>query len=151
MEMSDEGITSPVKAKSMLFCRRVLQDRVSGMPTLVDIISQLIVPRVPVRIGGLGFFCELTGCRGEYEFDVRILDTEKGTLSSPLKAPKVKWDDPTTYNHISITLNFAAEHEGDYEFRLFANGDLVDQKVLRVRIGRLRVPGGGGEPEAGVG
>jgi hypothetical protein len=133
--MADES-TSPVKAKSMLFCRRVIQDRVSGLPTLVDIINQLPVPRVPVRIAGLGLFCELTGCRGEYEFEVRIFDATTGKLSGPLKAPKVRWEDPTTYNHISITFNFAAEHEGDYEFRLFANGDLVDQKVLRVAVAR---------------
>ncbi|MFQ6049336.1 MAG: hypothetical protein ACE5K7_08230, partial [Phycisphaerae bacterium] len=123
-----------------LFCRRVIQDRVSGLPTLVDIITQLIVPRVPVRVAGLGFFCELTGCRGEYEFELRIFDGQTGNLSPPLKAPKVHWADATAYNHISITFNFAAEHEGDYEFRLFANGQLVDQKVLPVRVVRRRRP-----------
>jgi hypothetical protein len=133
-----EPATSPVKAKSMLFCRRMLQDRASGLPTLVDIITQLNVQNVPVRIAGLGLFCELTGCRGEYEFSLRIQDLTTGKTTGPLKAPTVRWDDPTTYNHISIAFNFAAEHEGDYEFQLFANGELVDQKPLRVRVVKPR-------------
>ena len=67
---------------SAIVCERVIFDRISGMPSVVNIIQNINSPKYPVRYGQLVFFCELTDGHGKTKTKIRLVDGEdKAKLS----------------------------------------------------------------------
>ena len=62
---------------SAIICDRVIFDRLSQMPSIINIIQTINAPRFPVRHDQLVFFCELTNGHGKTDTEVRLVDASR--------------------------------------------------------------------------
>ena len=59
---------------SAIICDRVIFDKFTSMPSLINIIQNVNSPRYPLR-NSLVFFCELTNGHGKTQTIIRIVDS----------------------------------------------------------------------------
>ena len=62
---------------SAITCSRVLFDKVSGMPSIIDIIQTINAQQFPARHPQIVFFCELTNGHGTTKMKIRLVDTQE--------------------------------------------------------------------------
>jgi hypothetical protein len=62
---------------SAITCNRVIFDKVSGMPSIIDIVQTINAPRYPARHPQIVFFCELTNGHGAAKVKIRLVDTQE--------------------------------------------------------------------------
>jgi hypothetical protein len=101
---------------SAIICDRVIFDKITGMPSLINIIQTVNAPAYPIR-NVLVFFCELTNGHGDVEFtDVQQIVTLAVGLHG------VVFPEP-----------------GEYRFQLFTEGELLGER--RVICRKIPMPG----------
>ena len=61
---------------SSIVCDRVIFDRISGMPSIINIIQAINAPKYPVRHDQLIFFCEMTNGHGVTPLKIRLVDID---------------------------------------------------------------------------
>ena len=61
---------------SAIICDRAIFDKISGMPSLINIIQNINAPKYPVR-SRLVFFCELTNGHGSTKTKIRVVEARR--------------------------------------------------------------------------
>ena len=69
------GQVAPILLSAVI-CDRVIFDRISGMPSIINIIQSINAPKFPARHDQLIFFCELTNGHGNTDIKIRLVDLE---------------------------------------------------------------------------
>ncbi|MHC4912571.1 MAG: DUF6941 family protein, partial [Planctomycetota bacterium] len=62
---------------SAIICERVIFDKISGMPSIINIIQNVNSRKYPVRYPSLVFFCELTNGHGKTKTKIRLVDEKE--------------------------------------------------------------------------
>jgi len=62
---------------SAITCNRVIFDKVSGMPSIIDIVQTIDAPRYPARHPQIVFFCELTNGHGTTDVTISLVNTQE--------------------------------------------------------------------------
>jgi len=62
---------------SAITCNRVIFDKVSGMPSIIDIVQTINAQRYPARHPQIVFFCELTNGHGTTKAKIRLIDAQE--------------------------------------------------------------------------
>jgi len=131
---------------SAIICDRVIFDRLTGMPTLVNILQALNAPKFPVRSQQLVFFCELTNGHGNTKTKVRLVDVSQDEAVVFEKEGTIEFKDVRQVLSLAVALQgIVFAHSGEYRFQLFAEEKLLgERRVLCRQITMPKKPGENG-------
>ncbi len=119
---------------SEIICDRVIFDRITGMPSIINIIQNINAPKYPVRQNQIIFFCELTNGHGNTNLKIRLVDIENQDKVIFEQAQAVDFKDVKQIVTLAINLmGVVFHHTGEYRFQLFANDTLLGERSLICR------------------
>ncbi|MFA5553288.1 MAG: hypothetical protein WDA68_01855 [Phycisphaerae bacterium] len=130
---------------SAIVCDRVIFDRFSGMPSLINILQTINAPKFPVRTGQVVFFCELTNGHGKTSLRVRLVDAKQDEKVVFQKDGVVEFKDVRQVLTLAIGLHgIVFEHPGEFRFQLFAAERLLGERCVMCQ--QIQMP-----PQQGLG
>lgn len=119
---------------SAIVCDRVIFDRLTGMPSLINILQTLNAPKFPVRSDQLVFFCELTNGHGSTQTKVRLVDVSNNERAVFEKSGTVEFKDVRQVLSLAVALHgLVFSHPGEYRFQLFAGEQLLGERRILCR------------------
>ncbi|MBP8303182.1 MAG: hypothetical protein KBE04_03535 [Phycisphaerae bacterium] len=130
---------------SAITCNRVILDKVTGMPSVIDIVQAINAWRYPARCPQIVFFCELTNGHGTTAVKVRLVDSQDDDKVIFEKDGNVAFEDVRQIVTLAMDLHgvmFPAP--GEYRFQLFTGGDLLGERRV---VCRKVVPPQDAKPE----
>lgn len=120
---------------SAVTCGRVIFDKVSGMPSVIDIVQTIDAQRYPARHPQIVFFCELTNGHGTTETKIRLVDTQ-GEEEKVIfeRGGTVRFEDVKQIVTLAVNLQgLVFPHPGEYRFQLLAGGSLLGERRILCR------------------
>jgi len=137
----DKGV--PPIMLSAIICDRVIFDRLTGMPSVINIIQNMNAPKYPIHNSSMVFFCELTDGHGKTKTTIRLIDVEREEKVIFEQEGEVEFQDVKQVMTMALNLRGVVfEHPGEYRFQLLVGGTLVGERRLICRqIGSGRKPG----------
>ncbi len=119
---------------SAVICDRVIIDKMTGMPSLINIIQTLRAPKFPTRMRLLVFFCELTNGRGNASTKVRLIESQKKEKVMFEQKGSVKFQDIKQIVTMSLNMQGVVFPEpGEYRFQLFVDEELIGERRLQCK------------------
>jgi hypothetical protein len=119
---------------SAITCGRVLFDKVSGMPSIIDIVQTINAQQFPARHPQIVFFCELTNGHGTTKMKIRLVDTQEEDKHIFEKEGAVQFKDVKQIVTLAMDLHGVVfPQPGEYRFQLFANGYLLGERRIICR------------------
>lgn len=119
---------------SAILCDRVIFDKVTSMPSLINILQVLNSPKFPVRTGQLVFFCELTNGHGKTKTKVRLIDVSEDEKVKFEKEGNVDFKDVRQVLTLAVAMQgIVFEHPGQYRFQIFAEDTLLGERAITCR------------------
>jgi hypothetical protein len=135
---------------SAIICEKVIFDKITGMPSIINIIQNINAQKYPVRYPSLVFFCELTNGHGRTKTTIRLVEEQgpEGQEEKVIFEQKGEGEFKDVKQVVSLALNLQGmvlPHEGEYRFQLFAEDHLLGERRLICR--RIALPSKEGGPE----
>ena len=119
---------------SAITCGRVLFDKVSGMPSIIDIVQTINAPKYPARHPQIVFFCELTNGHGTTKMKIRLVDAREDDKYIFEKEGNVQFKDVKQIVTLAMDLHgIVFPCPGEYRFQLFAGGHLLGERRIICR------------------
>ncbi|MBC8470407.1 MAG: hypothetical protein H8D56_13130 [Planctomycetes bacterium] len=119
---------------SAITCGRVLFDKVSGMPSIIDIVQTINAQQFPARHPQIFFFCELTNGHGTTKMKIRLVDTQEEDKYIFEKEGAVQFKDVKQIVTLAMDLHGVVfPSPGEYRFQLFAGGNLLGERRIVCR------------------
>lgn len=119
---------------SAITCGRVLFDKVSGMPSIIDIVQIINARQFPARHPQIVFFCELTNGHGTTKMKIRLVDTQEDEKDIFEKEGTVQFKDVKQIVTLAMDLHGVVfPRPGEYRFQLFAGGSLLGERRIICR------------------
>jgi len=119
---------------SAITCNRVILDKVSGMPSVIDIVQTVNAWRYPARCPQIVFFCELTNGHGTTAVRVRLVDSQEEDRVIFEKDGTVAFEDVRQIVTLAMDLHgIVFPNPGEYRFQLFTGGDLLGERRIMCR------------------
>jgi hypothetical protein len=119
---------------SAIVCDRVIFDRISGAPSLINIVELINSPKYPARYGQLVFFCELTNGYGKTRTKIRLVDLQEDDRTILEQEGTVEFKDVRQIVRLAVDLHGVPfPHPGEYRFQLFAEDELLGERRIVCR------------------
>lgn len=119
--------------KAFLICDQIIHDAQTGKKSLIGVFHELRADRFPALHPVLWIYANLTDARGQYAFEIRLVDVTRNTVLGTGTPPAIEIPGPLQTTELSAQLRqVALPSEGTYEFQLHANGQLVATKAIKV-------------------
>jgi Family of unknown function (DUF6941) len=119
---------------SAVTCGRVIFDKVSGMPSVIDIVQTIDAQRYPARHPQIVFFCELTNGHGTTETKIRLVDAQEDEKVIFERAGTVRFEDVKQIVTLAVNLQgLVFPRPGEYRFQLLAGGSLLGERRILCR------------------
>lgn len=119
---------------SAVTCGRVIFDKVSGMPSVIDIVQTIDAQRYPARHPQIVFFCELTNGHGTTETKIRLVDAQEEEKVIFERAGMVRFEDVKQIVTLAVNLQgLVFPRPGEYRFQLLAGGSLLGERRILCR------------------
>ena len=119
---------------SAITCSRVLFDKVSGMPSIIDIVQTINAQKYPARHPQIVFFCELTNGHGTTKMKIRLVDAQEEDKYIFEKEGTVQFKDVKQIVTLAMDLHGVVfPSPGEYRFQLFAGGQLLGERRIICR------------------
>jgi hypothetical protein len=119
---------------SAILCDRVIFDKVTSMPSLINILQVLNTTQFPVRTGQMVFFCELTNGHGITKTKVRLIDVSENEKVKFEKEGQVDFKDVRQVLTLAVALQgIVFEHPGEYRFQILAEDTLLGERSIICR------------------
>ena len=116
---------------SAIACNRVIFDKVSGMPSVIDIVHMINAPQFPARHPRIVFFCELTNGHGTTELQIRLVDAQEDEKVIFERTGTVQFADVKQIVTLAMDLHgIVFPHPGEYRFQLFTGGYLLGERRI---------------------
>lgn len=137
---------------SAIICERVIFDKITGMPSIINIIQNINAQKYPVRYPSLVFFCELTNGHGRTKTIIRLVEEQgpEGQEEKIIFEQKGTAEFKNVKQVVSLALNLQGtvfSREGEYRFQLFAEEYLLGERRIVCR--KVERPSKGGGEKAG--
>ncbi len=121
---------------SSIVCERVIFDKFTGTPSLINVLQTINSPRFPMRCQQVVFFCELTDGHGSTNTKVKIVDAEDKAIFE--KDGKVKFEDVKQVLTLAVNLQgIVFSKPGEYCFQLLAEERLLGERRVVCRQVKL--------------
>jgi hypothetical protein len=119
---------------SAIICDRVIFDKISGSPSLINIVQHINAPRFPLRYWQLVFFCELTNGHGKTKTRVCLIDEGENDKVIFEQSGTVEFMDVKQTVTLAVNLQGVMfQHPGEYRFQLFGEGNLLGERRIQCR------------------
>jgi len=119
---------------SAIICDKVIFDKMSGSPSLINIIQNINAPRYPVRYWQLVFFCEMTNGHGTTNTKIRLIDEQQDDKMIFEQSGQVRFKDVKQIVTLAVNLQGVVfQHPGEYRFQLFSDEQLLGQRRIVCR------------------
>ena len=119
---------------STITCNRVILDKVSGMPSVIDIVQAINALSYPARCPQIVFFCELTNGHGTTAVRVRLVDSQDEEKVLLEKDGTVGFEDVRQIVTLAMDLHgIVFPHPGECRFQLFTGGLLLGERRIVCR------------------
>jgi hypothetical protein len=134
---------------SAIICEKVIFDKITGMPSIINIIQNINAPKYPVRYPSLVFFCELTNGHGRTKTTIRLIEEQTPEVQEEEKVifeQKGMAEFQDVKQVVSLALNLQGmvlPREGEYRFQLFAEDYLLGERRIICR--RITLPSQSGD------
>jgi len=119
---------------AMLICDKIITEVGTNKKSLIGIFENISAYKFPCVHHFLSVYIKLTDARGDYRFKLELADLEDGSIVGKAEIPKtVNVSSPLAIH--DLVFNLAAmkfNHQGKYEFRIFANDEVFGQKTFMV-------------------
>ncbi len=123
---------------SSVICDRVIFDKITGMPSLINIIQSINAPKYPIR-NVLVFFCELTNGHGPTQTTIRLIGSQEDKVLFEQKG-KIEFKDVQQIVTLAVNLQGVVFPEpGEYRFQLLTDNQLVGERRIICR--KVQWPG----------
>jgi len=133
---------------SVVICERVIFDKITGMPSIINIIQNINAPKYPVRYPSLVFFCELTNGHGETKITIRLVEEQEEEKVIFEQKGVAEFKDVKQVVSLALNLQgIVLPREGEYRFQLFAEDYLLGERRIICR--KVTLPSKGGREKAG--
>ncbi len=117
---------------SSVICDRVIFDKITGMPSLINIIQSINAPKYPIR-NVLVFFCELTNGHGLTQTTIRLIGSQEDKVLFEQKG-KIEFKDVQQIVTLAVNLQGVVFPEpGEYRFQLLTDNQLVGERRIICR------------------
>lgn len=119
---------------SAIICEKVIFDKITGMPSLINIIQALNAPKFPVRSYQLVFFCELTNGHGRTKAKIRLVDDQQDEKVIFEQQRPIEFKDVKQTLTVALNLQgLVLPRPGEYRFQLFADEHLLGERRIVCR------------------
>jgi hypothetical protein len=133
---------------SSIICDRVIFDKISGMPSIINIIQNINATKYPAQHAQLVFFCELTNGHGQSRAAIRLVDTQEDDRIIFEQKGVVGFKDVQQIVTLAMNLQGVVfPRPGEYRFQLFTNDVLLGERRILCREIKLPAQEGGGGQE----
>jgi hypothetical protein len=127
---------------SAVICDRVIFDKITGMPSLINILQNFNSPKYPVRYWQLVFFCELTNGHGKTKTKIRLVDAQKEDKIIFEQEGTVQFKDVKQVITLAVNLQgIVFPAPGEYHFQLFTSEHLLGERRIICR--KIKLPSKG--------
>lgn len=127
------GVAHPT-CKAILLCDQTILEAGTNKVSLIGIFQNFGLETIPGETKKIEAFCQLTNAEGEYQLRAEIHDLQKDEVLArseglpPLTIPNRL----LTANIIVPIPPLPIQHEGKFDFVLFANDAEVDRQTFSV-------------------
>ena len=114
---------------SAIVSNRVIFDKVSTMPSIIDILQTIAASEFPARHPQMVFFCELTNGHGTTETAIKLVDNDDKTIFQ--QNGQIIFKDVKQI--LSLTINLQGvvfPKAGEYRFQIFTNDQLLGERRI---------------------
>ncbi|OXU14190.1 DUF6941 family protein [Sedimentisphaera salicampi] len=119
---------------SAITCDRVIFDRISGMPSIINIVQIVNSVNFPLRHSELVFFCELTNGHGQTEIEIVLVDLEEDDKILFNQKKTVEFRDVRHILTLALKMQGVVFPEpGEYRFQIYANGTMLGERRIVCR------------------
>ena len=119
---------------SAIACNRVIFDKVSGMPSVIDIVQTINAHQYPARHPQIVFFCELPNGHGTTKAKIRLIDAQEEEKIICEREGTVEFKDVKQIVTLAMDLHgIVFPRPGEYRFQLFAGGTLLGERRITCR------------------
>jgi len=123
---------------SAITCNRVIFDKVSGMPSIIDIVQTVDAQRYPARHPQIVFFCEMTNGHGATDIKIGLVNTQNEEKIIFEREGKVRFENVKQIVTLAMNLQgIVFPGPGEYRFQLFAGGNLLGERRITCRQVKL--------------
>jgi hypothetical protein len=134
---------------SAIICNRVIFDKVSGMPSIIDIVQTIDAQRYPARHPQIVFFCEMTNGHGTTDVTISLVNTQDEEKVVFEREGKVHFENVKQIVTLAMNLQgIVFPGPGEYRFQLFGGGNLLGERRVACRQVKLPPKPGPTEPQA---
>jgi len=124
---------------SVITCNRVIFDKVSGMPSIIDIVQTINAQKYPARHPQIVFFCELTNGHGTADVKISLVDTQEEEKIIFEREGKVRFENVKQIVTLAMNLQgIVFPGPGEYRFQLFTGGHLLGER--RIVCQKVKLP-----------
>ena len=133
---------------SAITCNRVIFDKVSGMPSIIDIVQTIDAPRYPARHAQIVFFCEMTNGHGTTDVKISLVNTQDEEKVIFEREGKVRFENVKQIVTLAMNLQgIVFPSPGEYRFQLFGGGNLLGERRIACRQVKMPPKPGPTEPQ----
>lgn len=128
-----EGATP--KANAMLLCDSVITEVGTNKKSLIGVFENINVMKFPAFHHFLAVYIKLTEAKGTYRFRLELVNLKNNTILGKGEIPQdIAIDNPLGTHELVFNLGgLKFDAPGEYEFRIFANDKIFEQKTFLVR------------------
>lgn len=124
---------------SAIICDRVIFDKMSGAPSLIDIVQTINAPQYPLRHGRLVFYCELTNGHGDTNTKIRLIDLNEDEKVIFEQQGQIKFKDVQQVVTLAVNMGgLVFPHPGEYRFQLLTSDQLLGERRIICR--KIKLP-----------
>ena len=123
---------------SAIICENVIFDRLTSMPSIINILQNINAPEYPVRHNRMVFFCELTNGHGLTDMKIKLVDSQQGDKVLFQQVGKIEFKDVKQIASLALNIQgLVLPHPGEFHFQLFAADTLIGERRIVCRKVKL--------------
>ena len=118
---------------SAIICDKVIFDKITGMPSIINIMQNINAHKYPMRYAQLVFFCEMTDGHGKTKTKIRLIDSKEDKVIFE-QGGIVEFVDVKQVISLAVNLQgIVFPQPGEYRFQILAQEHLVGERVIMCR------------------
>jgi hypothetical protein len=121
----------PPKCKAILLCDQVLIDARTGKISIIGVFEEFVIRRRPGAIAPCNAFLQLTDGIGKYGITVEAHDLREDKIVARTEVTEIEFQERASIQNLIIKLPILIEHDGSYDFVVFADGQEIDRQRFK--------------------
>lgn len=118
---------------AMIVCDTIIDDRATGKKSAIGIFTNLSSQNFPCAHPQLGIYFCVTDAEGPYTLKIQLVHLDTMTILGEVVLPEYHINDILSIEDFGVQLQHCVFNApGKYDFRLFANGQYLGNKVFNV-------------------